>query len=106
MAPRGPDKSTTFDRVLMAFSNIGSTWWRIPNLLSKSWIYGIILESDCIFEKTFISGYVSSSRVNILLVSAFYMLFTAFFLATAAATAGFYFASSYPIVLFNASMRF
>jgi len=96
--------STTFDRVLIAFSNIGSTWCRIPNLLSKSYIYGIILESDCILENTFISGYESSSRVNILLVSAFCILLTAFFFAAAAAAYGFCLASSCPIVRFNASI--
>jgi hypothetical protein len=29
-------RSTTFERVLIAFSRIGSTWCKIPNLLSKS----------------------------------------------------------------------
>jgi hypothetical protein len=30
--------STTFDNVFIAFSRIGSTWCKIPNLCSKSWI--------------------------------------------------------------------
>ena len=29
-------KSTTLESVPIAFSSIGSTWWSIPNLLSKS----------------------------------------------------------------------
>lgn len=82
--------STTLFKVMIAFSRMGSTWCKIFNRLSKSWIAGIILESDCIFEKTLTSGCESSRRVRIFFVSAFWMLLTAFFLACAAASCGFY----------------
>jgi len=34
--PIGLERSTTLFKVLIAFSRMGSTWWRIPSLLSKS----------------------------------------------------------------------
>jgi hypothetical protein len=77
----GAERSTTFERVLMALSRIGSTWWRMPSLRSKSWIAGIIFERLCILLNTLTSGWESSSRVRIFLVNAFWMLFTAFFFA-------------------------
>ena len=66
-----PLRSITLLRVYKAFSIIGSTYYRIPNLRSKSWMAGIIFVRDCIFEKTFTSGWVSSSLLRILFVSAF-----------------------------------
>jgi hypothetical protein len=67
----GDPRSTTFDKVLIAFSSIGSTWCNIPNLCSKSYIAGIIFDRDYIFENTLTKGYESSSLVNIFFVKAF-----------------------------------
>ena len=63
--------STTFDKVPMAFSRIGSTWCNIPNLLSKSCTAGIIFDKDYIFENTLTSGYESSNLLKIFFVSDF-----------------------------------
>jgi len=104
IAPIGLERSTTLFKVLMAFSRMGSTWWRIPSLLSKSWICGIILERDCILEKTLTSGWVSSSLVKIFLVNAFWMLLTAFFFAWAALT-GACWVYICPIVFWSAAIR-
>ena len=83
---------------------MGSTWCKMFRRLSKSWIAGIILESDCIFENTLTSGCESSRRVRIFFVSAFCMLLTAFFLAWAAASCGFYFTCICFMVLCKASI--
>jgi len=66
-----PFKSIAFVKVCTAFSIIGSTSWRIPNLRSKSATAGIILLKLYIFENTFTRGCVSSSLFNILFVNAF-----------------------------------
>lgn len=55
---------------------------------------GIILERLCILLNTLTMGCESSSLVKIFLVNAFWMLVTAFFLAAATASAGFFFISS------------
>jgi len=49
-------RSITLFKVFNAFSMIGSTYWRIPKRLSKSYIAGIILVRDCILENTFTKG--------------------------------------------------
>lgn len=51
-----PFKSIAFDNYLMAFSITGSTYLRIPNLLSKSYTAGIILDKLYILLNTFIKG--------------------------------------------------
>ena len=66
-----PLTSTTFWRVLMAFSRTGSTDCMIPSLLSISLIYGCIPSMAFIFLATSTSGCPSSSLFKILAVSAF-----------------------------------
>lgn len=97
--------STTLFKVMIAFSKMGSTWCKMFSRLSKSWMAGIILDRDCIFENTLTSGWESSRRVRIFLVSAFCMLLTAFFLACAAASYGFCLTCICLMVLCRASMR-
>merc|ERR1719206_624693 len=79
-----PLTSTTFWRVLMAFSRTGSTDCMIPSLLSISLIYGCIPSMAFIFLATSTSGYPSSSLLRILAVRAFWMFLMAAVLATAA----------------------
>jgi len=79
-----PRTSTTFWRVLMAFSRTGSTDCMIPSLLSISLIYGCIPSMAFIFLATSTSGCPSSSLLRILAVSAFWMFLMAAVLATAA----------------------
>ena len=80
-----PLTSTTFWRVLMAFSRTGSTDCMIPSLLSISLIYGCIPSMAFIFLATSTSGCPSSSLLRILAVRAFWMFLIAAVLATAAA---------------------
>merc|ERR1712100_130501 len=79
-----PLTSTTFWRVLMAFSRTGSTDCMIPSLLSMSLIYGCIPSMAFIFLATSTSGCPSSSLLRILAVRAFWMFLMAAVLATAA----------------------
>ena len=79
-----PLTSTTFWRVLMAFSRTGSTDCMIPSLLSISLIYGCIPSMAFIFLATSTSGCPSSSLLRILAVRAFWMFLMAAVLATAA----------------------
>merc|ERR1711970_167396 len=79
-----PLTSTTFWRVLMAFSSTGSTDCMIPSLLSISLIYGCIPSMAFIFLATSTSGCPSSSLLRILAVRAFWMFLIAAVLATAA----------------------
>merc|ERR1719146_374616 len=79
-----PLTSTTFWRVLMAFSRTGSTDCMIPSLLSISLIYGCIPSMAFIFLATSTSGCPSSSLFKILAVRAFWMFLMAAVLATAA----------------------
>merc|ERR1719506_1275905 len=79
-----PLTSTTFWRVLMAFSNTGSTDCMIPSLLSISLIYGCIPSMAFIFLDTSTSGCPSSSLLRILAVRAFWMFLMEAVLATAA----------------------
>jgi hypothetical protein len=88
-----PLRSIALDNCLIAFSMTGSTYLRIPSLLSKSSTAGIILLKLYILLNTLIKGWLSSNLLIILLVKAFYMLWTAFFLAAAASYDGFFFAS-------------
>lgn len=54
---RGEDfKSMTLVNVYSAFSMIGSTCYKIPKRLSKSYIAGIIFVRLCILENTFTKG--------------------------------------------------
>ena len=78
-----PLTSTTFWRVLMAFSRTGSTDCMIPSLLSISLIYGCIPSIAFIFLATSTSGCPSSSLLRILAVRAFWMFLIAAVLATA-----------------------
>merc|ERR1712199_19840 len=80
-----PLTSTTFWRVLMAFSRTGSTDCMIPSLLSISLIYGCMPSMAFIFLATSTSGCPSSSLFKILAVRAFWMFLIAAVLATAAA---------------------
>merc|ERR1711939_56759 len=80
-----PLTSTTFWRVLMAFSRTGSTDCMIPSLLSISLIYGCMPSMAFIFLATSTSGCPSSSLLRILAVRAFWMFLIAAVLATAAA---------------------
>ena len=75
--------STTFWRVLMAFSRTGSTDCMIPSLLSISLIYGCIPSMAFIFLATSTKGCPSSSLLRILAVKAFWMFLMAAVLATA-----------------------
>merc|ERR1711990_878906 len=79
-----PLTSTTFWRVLMAFSRTGSTDYMIPSLLSISLIYGCMPSMAFIFLATSTSGCPSSSLLRILAVRAFWMFLMAAVLATAA----------------------
>merc|ERR1712132_31737 len=79
-----PLTSTTFWRVLMAFSRTGSTDCMIPSLLSISLIYGCIPSMAFIFLATSTSGCPSSSLLRILAVRAFWIFLMAAVLATAA----------------------
>ena len=79
-----PLTSTTFWRVLMAFSRTGSTDCMIPSLLSISLIYGCMPSMAFIFLATSTSGCPLSSLLRILAVSAFWMFLMAAVLATAA----------------------
>merc|ERR1719444_741891 len=79
-----PLTSTTFWRVLMAFSRTGSTDCMIPSLLYISLIYGCIPSMALIFLVTSTSGCPSSSLLRILAVRAFWMFLMAAVLATAA----------------------
>ena len=79
-----PLTSTTFWRVLMAFSRTGSTDCMIPSLLSISLIYGCMPSMAFIFLATSTSGCPSSSLLRILAVRAFWMFLMAAVLATAA----------------------
>ena len=79
-----PLTSTTFWRVLMAFSRTGSTDCMIPSLLSMSLIYGCMPSMAFIFLATSTSGCPSSSLLRILAVRAFWMFLMAAVLATAA----------------------
>jgi len=79
-----PLTSTTFWRVLMAFSRTGSTDCMIPSLLSISLIYGCIPSMAFIFLATSTNGCPSSSLLRILAVRAFWMFLMAAVLATAA----------------------
>src|SRR6056300_1667077 len=76
--------STTFWRVLMAFSRTGSTDCMIPSLLSISLIWGCIPSMAFIFLATSTRGCPSSSLLRILAVRAFWMFLMAAVLATAA----------------------
>merc|ERR1719272_1215492 len=79
-----PLTSTTFWRVLMAFSRTGSTDCMIPSLLSISLIYGCMPSMAFIFLATLTSGCPSSSLLRILAVRDFWMFLMAAVLATAA----------------------
>merc|ERR1712072_640292 len=79
-----PLTSTTFWRVLMAFSRTGSTDCMIPSLLSISLIYGCMPSMAFIFLATSTSGCPSLSLLRILAVRAFWMFLIAAVLATAA----------------------
>merc|ERR1719506_2794604 len=79
-----PLTSTTFWRVLMAFSNTGSTDCMIPSLLSISLIYGCMPSMAFIFLANSTSGCPSSSLLRILAVRAFWMFLMAAVLETAA----------------------
>merc|ERR1712000_583232 len=79
-----PLTSTTFWRVLMAFSRTGSTDCIIPSLLSISLIYGCMPSMAFIFLATSTSGCPSSSLLRILAVRAFWIFLMAAVLATAA----------------------
>ena len=79
-----PLTSTTFWRVLMAFSRTGSTDCMIPSLLSMSLIYGCIPSIAFIFLATSTRGCPSSSLFKILAVKAFWIFLMAAVLATAA----------------------
>ena len=79
-----PLTSTTFWRVLMAFSRTGSTDCMIPSLLSISLIYGCMPSMAFIFLATSTSGCPSSSLLRILAVRDFWMFLIAAVLATAA----------------------
>ena len=79
-----PLTSTTFWRVLMAFSRTGSTDCMIPSLLSISLIYGCMPSMAFIFLATSTSGCPSSSLLRILAVRDFWMFLMAAVLATAA----------------------
>src|SRR6056300_849656 len=76
--------STTFWRVLMAFSRTGSTDCMIPSLLSISLICGCMPSMAFIFLATSTSGCPSSSLLRILAVRDFWMFLMAAVLATAA----------------------
>merc|ERR1712110_280914 len=76
-----PLTSTTFWRVLMAFSRTGSTDCMIPSLLSISLIYGCMPSMAFIFLATSTSGCPSSSLLRILAVRAFWMFLMAAVLA-------------------------
>ena len=80
-----PLTSTTFWRVLMAFSRTGSTDCMIPSLRSISLICGCMPSMAFIFLATSTSGCPSSSLFKILAVRAFWMFLMAAVLATAAA---------------------
>merc|ERR1712025_5259 len=79
-----PLTSTTFWRVLMAFSRTGSTDCMIPSLLSISLIWGCMPSMAFIFLATSTRGCPSSSLLRILAVRAFWMFLMAVVLATAA----------------------
>merc|ERR1711998_718880 len=79
-----PLTSTTFWRVLMAFSRTGSTDCMIPSLLSISLICGCMPSMAFIFLATSTSGCPSSSLLRILAVRDFWMFLMAAVLATAA----------------------
>merc|ERR1711998_680878 len=79
-----PLTSTTFWRVLMAFSRTGSTDCMIPSLLSMSLIYGCMPSMAFIFLATSTRGCPSSSLLRILAVRAFWMFLIPGVLATAA----------------------
>merc|ERR1712226_1132704 len=79
-----PLTSTTFWRVLMAFSRTGSTDCMIPSLLSISLIYGCMPSMAFIFLATSTRGCPSSSLLRILAVRAFWTFLMAAVLATAA----------------------
>merc|ERR1719352_2152836 len=79
-----PLTSTTFWRVLMAFSRTGSTDCMIPSLLSMSLIYGCMPSMAFIFLATSTRGCPSSSLLRILAVRDFWMFLMAAVLATAA----------------------
>merc|ERR1719155_352298 len=77
-----PLTSTTFWRVLMAFSRTGSTDCMIPSLLSISLICGCMPSMAFIFLATSTSGCPSSSLLRILAVRDFWMFLIAAVLAT------------------------
>ena len=79
-----PRTSTTFWRVLMAFSRTGSTDCMIPSLLSISLIWGCIPSIAFIFLATSTRGCPSSSLLRILAVRAFWIFLMAAVFATAA----------------------
>merc|ERR1719272_2386737 len=79
-----PLTSTTFWRVLMAFSRTGSTDCMIPRLLSISLICGCMPSMAFIFLATSTSGCPSSSLLRIIAVRDFWMFLMAAVLATAA----------------------
>merc|ERR1712185_472261 len=72
-----PLTSTTFWRVLMAFSRTGSTDCMIPSLLSMSLICGCMPSMAFIFLATSTRGCPSSSLLRILAVRAFWMFLMA-----------------------------
>merc|ERR1719337_464828 len=79
-----PRTSTTFWRVLMAFSRTGSTDCMIPRRRSISLIWGCMPSMAFILRATSTRGWPSSSLLRILAVRAFWMFLIAAVLATAA----------------------